>query len=335
MPLQVPQQSTLLPAPLPSDLYLLLSPVENIVHGYNIAEQTCFHKTTVSNVIPAFRGLSGFLRAIDALLQPVRGLISAASSLIADVTSAVGLARTLLSTATTAVGTVITLVTTLIGVVTGIVATLSGIATACLVAGIATIAAGVLFGFGFVGVGGIALTVLLTIFFFVVRGAVMGIATLLGTVTGALTPLTAALAPLNTAIGAVNGILANPALPSDVTRSLAAVSAALTDLQNALAPAQPGVAGFAATLASTTQTLDDRTKTLRDFLNPTTAKVPRTSLEDTRIDAIAIYNAGLTAAAATNPVMSAVRTNPINRRQIIVNGADDTTLACPKEIAGD
>jgi hypothetical protein len=358
MPLEVVNQPALLPPPLPANLNALVSPAENIVHGYNMAEQTCFHKTTVSNVIPGFSRLAAVVKGIDALLQPVRALISAATTLVTDVTSAVGLTRTMLAAATTVigsvttvvtivttlVGTVITTLTTIVGLITGIIASLGGIATACLVAGIATIVAGVLFGFGFVGLGGTALAVLLAIFFFVVRGAVMGIAGVLGALMGALTPLTTALgtltmplgtlagalAPLNTAIGAVNGILSNPALPSDVTRSLADVSTALTNLQNALAAGGP----FAGTLTSTATTLDQRVNALQTFLAPTPAgqvKVPRAHLEDTYRDAVAIYNAGVTATQVTNPVWNAMRLDAANAPQIEPNGNLDTTLTCPVE----
>jgi hypothetical protein len=357
MPLDLATPPTLLPSPLVSvNLDAFVSPAENIVHGYNMAEQTCFHKTTVSNVIPAFRRLSAFVGAVGTLLQPVRTLVSTAATLVADVTSAVGLTRTMLTAATavtgavttvvgtvsTVVGTTIGLLTTIVGLVTGLIATLGGIATACLVAGIATIAAGVLFGFGFVGIAGVALTALLAIFFFVVRGAVLGIAGILASVTGALGSLTAALGtltaplgtltgalgPLNTAIGAVNGILANPALPSDVTRSLADVSRALTDLQNALATGGQ----FTNTLDTTVATLDQRADTLRDFLRPSPTRAPRTSLEDTYDDAVAIYNAGVMATRGVSaPVWNAMRTTANNARKIEPNGMLDTTLACPLE----
>lgn len=358
MPLEVANQPNLLPVgTLSANLNAFVSPAENIVHGYNMAEQTCFHKTTVSNVFPAFSSLSAFVRAIGALLQPVTALISTTTTLIADVTRAVGLTRTLLTatatvigTVTTVVGTVTTLVgtaiatlTTLIGLVTSIIATLGGIATACLVAGIATIAAGVLFGFGFIGAGGIALTVLLAVVFFVVRAAVMSIATVLAGVTGALAPLntalgtltaplgtlSVALGPLNTAIGAVNGILANTALPSDLTRSLADVSTALANLQTALAPGGP----FEPALASTTTELDRRATNLQTFLAATPAgqtKLPRAHLEDTYKDAVAIYNTGVTATqAASLPVWNAMRLNGNNAPQIEpTSGTIDTRLSC-------
>jgi hypothetical protein len=360
MPLEVANQPNLLPTGLLSaNLNAFVSPAENIVHGYNMTEQTCFHKTTVSNVIPGFSRLSAFVREVGALLQPVTALLSAATSLIGDAIRAVGLTRTLLSTATTVVGavtaivgtvttlvgTAIGLLTTVIGLVTTIISTLGGIATACLVAGIATIAAGVLFGFGFVGAGGIALTVLLTIVFFVIRGAIMTIATALTSVTGALASLntalgtltaplgtlSGALGPLNTAIGAVDGILENAALPSDVTRSLNRVSTALTGLQTALA-----VGGsFETTLASTTMTLDQRTDALRKFLVATPAgqpKTPRASLEDTYQDALTIYRTGVAATrAASVPVWDVMRATPINAPQVEPGGVLDTTLNCPVE----
>jgi len=338
MPLEIPNQPALLPLGTAPNLVTLLSPAENIVHGYNMAEQTCFHKTTVSNVIPVFNGLLTSVRGIDALT-------GAAGTLVAQITAAVSAARTLLTAASTVVGavttviatvtglvvTVITTLTTIIGAVTSIIASLGGIATACLVAGIATIAAGVLFGFGFVGLGGLALTVLLAIFFFVVRGAVMGIMTLLTTITGALAPLSTAigtltaplttlaggLAPLNAAIGTLNGILSNAALPPDVTRALADVSAELTNVHNAL--------------VATAQTLDQRTKALDAFLKPTPAggvKVPRTHLEDTYRDAIAIYNTGVTATQGNAAVWAAFQMGT-NGPQLTPNGgAVDTMLKC-------
>jgi hypothetical protein len=351
MPLEIGTTANLLPLTLPANLTALVSPAENIVHGYNVVEQTCFHKTTVSNVIPGFDGLSASVKGIDGLFQAAQPLVPAAVALTTDVTAAVGLARTMLGTAagvigavTGLVGTLTTLVGTVIGLVTTLIGSLGGIATACLAAGIATIVAGALFGFGFVGLGGIALTVLLAIVFFVVSSAVTTIATTLGslntaigTLTAPLAALTGALGPLSAAITAVDGALSNPALPTDVMRSLGNVSTALTNLQNALVPGGP-LANLSPTLSSTAKTLDDRAKALTAFRRATPAgqpKEPRAHLGDTYAAAVAMFNDAVTATRATSAVWDAMRLDTNNRWQIDsdANGiVDDPTLPCPMEV---
>src|SRR5207249_6712831 len=69
--LEVTNSPALLPVtgPTPVDLDAFVSPEQNLVNGYNIAEQTCFHKTTVSNLIPSLKAISAAYKGLSALVQ--------------------------------------------------------------------------------------------------------------------------------------------------------------------------------------------------------------------------------------------------------------------------
>lgn len=339
--LEVTNQASLLPitGPSPTNLNAFLSPAQNLVNGYNMAEQTCFHKTTVSNVIPALRGMSALVRGLGGLIPVCTSLLTASTTLVSDVTTLVGRTRTLLTDTTALIGTLTALVTTVISLVTTIIGTLAGIRTAATVAAIAAIAAGVscaLFwipgvGYGLLAAGAIAIAALLAIVFFVISGAIATIMTSLTGVTGALGTLTGPLMTLAGSAGSVNAILSSAALPSDVTRSLASVATALTDLQNALSAQAPLV-------ANTMTTLDQRAITLRNFLAPTPAGmmvIPRAHLEDTYRQAVRIYNDAIAnIQAVSNPVWTGMQTNPHNQPQITPAGSLDTALAC-SNVVGD
>jgi hypothetical protein len=75
--LQVTSDASLLPAagPTPLNLNDFVSPAQNLVNGYNITEQTCFHKTTVSNLIVSLRALSTGYKGLTGLVQSSTTLI--------------------------------------------------------------------------------------------------------------------------------------------------------------------------------------------------------------------------------------------------------------------
>jgi hypothetical protein len=333
--LEVTNQPSLFPAtgPLPVTLNAFVSPAQNLVNGYNIAEQTCFHKTTVSNLIPALRGISALAEGLGGLVRASASLVTASTTLVGDVTTLVGRTRTLLADATTLIGTVATLVTTVIGLVATIIGSLTGIVTATRIAGFAAVAAAAscaLFwipgvGYGFLAAGAIAIAALLAIVFFVISGAIAAVITSLTGVTGALATLTGPLTTLTGSVGSVNAILSSTALTSDVTRSLAGVSTALTDLQNALSAQAPLV-------TNTVTTLDQRADTLQEFFRATPTGgtiVPRAHLEDTYRQAVRIYNEAITTLRTLSPpVWTAMQTNPDNDPQINPRGNLDQALAC-------
>jgi len=115
--LEVTNSPALLPVtgPTPVDLDAFVSPAQNLVNGYNIAEQTCFHKTTVSNLIPSLKAISAAYKGLSALVQTSGQLITVAVRLVGDLKSLVTSTLTLLgnvtglvTTATGLVGTIIT-----------------------------------------------------------------------------------------------------------------------------------------------------------------------------------------------------------------------------------
>jgi hypothetical protein len=212
---------------------------------------------------------------------------------------------------------------------TGILGTIS---TGAMVAGVLALAAGALClaslipGAGYLlPVGAAAIAALLVTVFFLISGAVATISEALGTLTGPL-------GTLSGSITAVNAILGASVPPSGVTGSLGSMSASLTSVQNALAAQGP----FLDSINRAVTELQQRADALKYFQNPTPPpqpgqppppRIPREHLEDTRREAVRIYNNGI--AAAQGPVGTAMLADPINNPQIVDSkGVVDKTLAC-------
>lgn len=333
--LEVTNHPSLLPltGPVPTDLNAFVSPAQNLVNGYNIAEQTCFHKTTVRNLIDSLRRISSVYRDLVNLLQASTQLVTDATVLVTDSTTLVTRTTTLLRDATSLVGVVTGLVPTLIGLITAIVGSLTTISTGALIAAIAAIVAGVacaLFwvpvaGIFLLGGGCVAIAALLAVVFFVIRASLTTILGSLGGVTAALATLTPPLTTISGSIASVNGILSNPALPSDVSRSLTSVGASLAPVQNALSAHLTLVNNVAATL-------DTRVMGLQSFLAATPANSPvrpREHLEDTYAQAVRVYNDAITGLQGTSAaVWSQMLANANNSPQVSPGGTVDKALAC-------
>lgn len=348
--LEVTGDPLLLPitGPKPLDLDAFVSPTPNLVNGYNIAEQTCFHKTTVGNLVPSLRALSSGFKGLSTLVQLTTQIVTDVVRLVTDSIILVGRTTTLLAAVTSLVTTVTGLVTTIAGLITAIVGSitaiigsLTSIRTGAIIAAIAAAVAGALCaffwvpfaGYGFLAAGAIATAVLLAVVFILISialGTILGslgtITGTLGTLTTAIGTLTAPLGTVNTAIVGVNGILTNPALPSDISRDLTAV-------QGSLAPLLQDLPIELALFNGTVGILDQRATVLQSFLLATLPGqpiVPRAHLEDTYLQAVKIYNDAITAlqAAVGSGVLGGMLNNPTNKPQITPNNVVDKTLAC-------
>lgn len=356
--LKVTNDQALLPlltGPTPINLDAFVSPAQNLVNGYNIAEQTCFHKTTVGNLVPSLKALSAAYTGLSQLVQASSQAVSDGLKLIGQLITLGGRVVTLLTDVRALITAVTTLVGTVIGLITGplgiiariaaIITSLGAIVTGARIAGFAAIAAGLLCAGAFVPVAGpvllalgaIATAALLAIVFFVIAGLVAAIATSLGLINGLLTTLSGALGTLTTplpgplgtvsaSLATVSGTLSSPGATPDVNKSLGDIQTALTALQNELGPKL--------NLFNTTAgVLTGRANTLDAFLKPTMAgpKIPRAHLEDTYVQAVDIYDKAindLQGWLAGSGVWAAMIADPNNKPEITPNNTLDRRLPC-------
>jgi hypothetical protein len=184
---------------------------------------------------------------------------------------------------------------------------------------------GAVAGIFLLGGGCVAIAALLAVVFFVIRASITAILGSLGGVTAALATLTPPLTTISGSIASVNGILSNPALPSDVSRSLTSVGTSLAPVQNALS-------AHLALVNNAAATLDSRVTGLQSFLAATplgSSVVPREHLEDTYRQAVRIYNNAIGALQGTStPVWTQMLANANNSPQVNPGGTVDKALAC-------
>jgi hypothetical protein len=99
--LEVTDDSSVLPGTglTATTLNGFVSTVPNLVNGYNIAEQTCFHKTTVTNLKTSLEQLSASYKSLAVLLGDSTDLATDCKKLVDDLKALVGNTATLVDDA--------------------------------------------------------------------------------------------------------------------------------------------------------------------------------------------------------------------------------------------
>lgn len=339
--LQVTNQvNALLPPAISPNLAPLVGPAQNLVNGYNIAEQTCFHRTTVSHLIASLQRIVASYKATLPLLNDLLAPLQAARALIADSTALVGTlvgpppATTLLGAVGGLLAALTGFVTTVVGFITTIVGSLGTLITATRIAAIVVTAAAVscalfwvpVVGGGLFIAGTIAGVVALAVILWVVLAGLGTVATAIGSINTALGALTA---PLGTVVTALTPVVTSL---TTVRGSLATVDALITPLVSA----GGSLTNCVNVLQTTTNLLDTRTVNLQAFLARPAgqAYAPRMHLTDTYTQAVKVYRAALgdlqspQAAAVWNAMLvdpvNTIELNPTQAMPPVI----DQDLAC-------
>ena len=116
------------------------------------------------------------------------------------------------------------------------------------------------------------------------------------------------------------------------------VNTLLGDVTNALSTLQTELGTESNLFNATVGILNGRANTLDLFQKPTVAgtKIPRAHLQDTYLQAIDIYNHGITAlqGLAGSGVLNSMLVDANNKPEIDPTGTLDRTLSCPGAAAG-
>lgn len=344
--LQVTKQvGNLVPPTLNPNLPPLVGPAQNLVNGYNIAEQTCFHRTTVSHLIATLRRIVASYTAALPVLNDLSALLQSGRTLIADSTALIRSligpppGTTLLGAVTALLTTIIGMVTTIVGSITTLIASIGTLLTATRIAAIVVAASAVscaLFwvpgiGAGLFTGGTIAAIAALAVLLFIVLTTLGTVMALLGTINTALGTLTAPLGTVRTAV-------------TPVVNSLTTVGGTLSliDAQIGTLVASTGSLNTCTTvLQNSIGQLDSHTLSLQTFLvRPSNQPyVPRRHLSDTYEQAVRVYQDALSDLQAAAGVWNAMSTDQLNAVQLnptqVNPPAIDDKLHCGSVPSGD